>query len=135
MAAFQVIGVIERISYLPNQGGSVVYVSEYRRGYKRKDGVRVEDKVDQWKIIFRPSMTKFISDHFSGGMTVEVKGDARPFAVEHDQIVEGYSVIGQTINLFSYPKPAERLERRAKFESQQTSSGMPDLSVINEPDF
>jgi len=135
MASIHIIGIIDRISYLPNQGGSAVYVSEFRRGYKRKDGVRVEDKVDLWKVIFRPSMTKFISDHFSGGMTVDVKGDARPFAVEHEQVIDGYSVLGQVISLFSYPKPAERLERKARCESQQTSSGTPDLASFTESDF
>ena len=135
MASILIIGVISSIQYLPNQGGCVMLLSEFRRGYKRKDGVRVEDKIDQWKVIFRPSLTKFVSDHFSNGMTVEVKGDARPFAIEHDKAIEGYSILGQTVNMFSYPKPAERLERRAIQESQQTSFGKPDISAMKEEDF
>jgi hypothetical protein len=135
MASILIVGVISNIQYLPNHGGCVMLLSEFRRGYKRKDGVRVEDKIDQWKVIFRPSMTKFVSDHFSNGMAVEVKGDARPFAIEHDKAVEGYSVLGQTVTLFSYPKPAESLERRAIQESQRTSCGMPDLSSLKEDDF
>lgn len=135
MAAILIVGVISNIQYLPNHGGCVMILSEFRRGYKRKDGVRVEDKIDQWKVIFRPSLTKFVSDHFSSGMTVEVKGDARPFAIEHEKAIDGYSVLGQTVTLFSYPKPAERFERRAIQESQQTSCGIPDLSSLKENDF
>lgn len=135
MASFDVIGVIERITYLPQQGGCLLFLSEYRKGYKRKDGVRVDDRVDQWRIIFKQGLTKYISDHFSNGMTVRVKGDVRPFAVEHGQFVEGYSVFGETCNLFSYPRQSAILEKRAIRESQQTSDGVPNVDAFNEPDF
>lgn len=135
MASYDVIGVIERISYLPQQNGCVVFLSEYRKGYKRKDGVRVEDKVDQWKIIFKQGLTKYLSDHFTTGMTVHIKGDIRPFAIDRGQTVDGYSVLGETCNMFSYPRPSERLEKRAIRESQQSSDGIPDLAAFKEPDF
>ena len=135
MGVVHLIGVIEKVQFLPQQNGGVIYLSEYRKGYKRKDGVRVEDKVDQWRIIFKQGQSKYVSDHFTTGMTVDVLGDIRPFAVEREQTVDGYTIFLLSLNLFAYPRPSERLEKRAIRESQQSSSGVPDIAAFKEPDF
>lgn len=135
MANITIIGEIQAIRYLPEQGGCFVFMLEYKKGYKRKDGVRVEDKHYQWKVIFKQGLVKYVSDHFASGMVVEVKGEASPFAVVQGQQTEGYTVFGQTMNLFTYPKTSSHLEKRAIKESQMTSSGTPDLESFNQPDF
>lgn len=135
MASINIIGTVSNIKFLPNQGGCLVFLNEFKNGYRKKDGTRVGDKVYQWRVIFKQGLTKYISDHFSTDMTVEIKGDAIPFAVNHGQEVDGYSVIGQTMNRFSYPRPSAKLEQRAIRESAESSSGVPDLESYNIPDF
>lgn len=112
-----------------------MYLSEFRKGYKRKDGVKVADKYYQWRVIFKQSFVKYISEHFANGLMVEIKGDASPFAVVQGKEVEGYSVLGQTINIFGYPSASQMLEKKIIEQSQETSSGVPDVAAYNEPDF
>ena len=68
-------------------------------------------------------------------MIVEVKGDALPYAIEHEKLVEGYSVIGQTLNLFSIPRTSLRQEQRMIKESQLHSAETPNLTEYQEEDF
>lgn len=135
MAAINIIGIVEKVKYLPNNGGCFVFLSEYKRGYRKSDGTRVDDKYLSWKCIFKQGLVKYISEHFGNGMVVEVKGDVLPYAIEHDNIVEGYSVIGQTMNLFSVPRAQLRQEQRMIKESMQHSTEKPNLDEYNQPDF
>ena len=134
MASFQVTGFIDTIKY-NNGKGCFVFISEFKKGYKMSNGTIVDDKYLSWKCIFKQGLVKYINDHFSNGMLVEIKGEILPYAKDHDTIVEGYSVLGQTINIASYPRSSVKQEIRMIKESQQTSSGIPDLDTYNSPDY
>lgn len=134
MASFQVTGFISNIKY--QNGFCFVFVDEYKKGYKKKDGTTVDDKYIAWKIIFKQGLVKYISEHFGNGMLVEVKGEVFPYAIEHEKMVDGVSVIGQTINIASFPRASVKHELRMIKESQESSDGeTPNLDAYNRPDF
>lgn len=133
MASFEVIGFINVVKYLPDS--VLLYVDEYKKGYKKSDGTFVPDKYLSWKVIYKAYFKKFISEHFSKGMLVKVKGDVVPYAIEHGKPVDGYSVIGETINLFSYPRSTVKQELRMIKESQEASDEQPNIEDFNAPDF
>lgn len=135
MASFQVIGFIDSIKYLPNGGGCLMFLSEFKKGYRKHDGVLVDDKTLSWKVIFRQGLVNYINNHFNNGMLVEVKGEVLPYAIERESIVDGYSVMGQTVNLFSFPRSFARQEQRMIKDSEANASGMPDIDEYNRPDF
>ena len=135
MASFQCIGFIDQIKYLPNQQGCFVFVSEFKKGYKKSNGEIVDDKYMSWKVIYKQGLVNYINKHFSNGMLVEIKGDVLPYAIEKDELVQGYSVIGQTMNLFSYPRSSVRQEQKMIKESQLHATSVPDLDEYNKPDF
>ena len=134
MASFQCTGFISNISY--RQGFCFVFLSEFKKGYKKKDGSRVEDKNLIWKCIFKQGLVKYISDHFSSGMLVEVKGEVLPYAIEQGNVVEGsYSVIGQCINIASFPRSSVQHEMKMIKESEMNSEDKPDIESYMQPDF
>jgi len=134
MADFSVVGFIDAIKYLPDS--CMVFVSEFKRGYRKsRSGEKVEDKYLSWKCIFKPYFKKYINDHFNNGMLVQVKGEVLPYAIEHGKIIEGYSVVGQTINLASYPRASVKQEQRMIKESQESSDETPNLEAFIQPDF
>lgn len=133
MASFQVVGFITNVKYL--QDSCILYVDEFKKGYKKSDGTIVGDKSLSWKIIYKGYFKKYINAHFKDGMLVEVKGDVLPYAVEHGSITEGYSVIGQTVNLFSYPRAGAKEEAKMLTDSQLHDDSTPDIDKYNEPDF
>lgn len=135
MASFQVLGIIEKLRYLPENAGVMVYVSEYKKGYKTKAGTIVDDKWFEWVCYFKPSFASFINGHFTHGMYVEIKGNIMPYGLDHGKAVDGYSVEGQTINVASPPKFCARSERKMIKESQAQDVGNPDLDAFNSPDF
>lgn len=135
MASVNIIGIIESVKFIPNGGGCFVFLSEYRKGYRKSDGTRVEDKYLSWKVIYKQGLVSYINNHFSNGMVVEVKGEVLPYAIENGETVDGYSVIGQTMNVFSVPRLYQRQEARLQKETQMHSSGKPDLESYNQPDF
>lgn len=135
MANITIVGVVDSIKYLPNGGGCFVFLSEYKRGYKKQSGEVVDDKYLSWKVIYKQGLVRYINEHFSNGMVVEVKGEVLPYAIDHEQIVDGYSVIGQTLNLFSIPRTMLKQENRMIKESQLHATGIPDLEAHNQPDF
>lgn len=135
MASINIIGFIDNIKYLPNNGGCFVFVSEFKKGFRKANGDIVDDKYLSWKVIFKQGLVKYINNHFSNGMLVEIKGDVLPYAIEKDTIVQGYSVIGQTMNLFSFPRSSVKQEQRMIKESQLHASEIPNLEAHNLPDF
>ena len=112
-----------------------MFVSEFKKGYRKANGETVDDKYLSWNVIFKQGLVNYINNHFSNGMLVEIKGDALPYAIDKDTIVQGYSVIGQTVNLFSFPRSSVRQEQRMIKESQMHATDVPDLDAHNEPDF
>lgn len=133
MASFEVIGLVNTIKYMPDH--CLVFIDEFKKGYKKQDGTRVDDRYISWKCIFKPYFKKYINEHFSNGMLVQVKGEVMPYAIDHDRLVDGYSVIGQTINMASYPKSMLKQERRMIKESLENSDEKPNLQDHLTPDF
>ena len=133
MADFHVIGYINAIKYLPD--GCLVFIDEIKAGFKRKDGTSVDDKILQWKCIFNAYFKKFINEHFSENMLVQIKGEITPFAVSHDEIIDGYSVLGQCINRASYPKLSTRREVKQIKDSIMHDIGTPNVDEYMRQDF
>lgn len=133
MASFSVIGFIECVKVLPDS--CILFLSEYKKGYRKADGTTIEDKYHSWKVIFKGYFIKYLTTHFGKGMLVEVKGDIMPYAIEHGQITDGYSVIGQTCNIFSYPRYSVKQENKMIKESMDSANMQPDLESYNQPDF
>lgn len=133
MAAFSVIGFIDAVKILPDS--CILFLSEYKKGYRKSDGTIVDDKYVSWKVIYKGYFIKYITSHFGKGMLVEVKGEVLPYAIEHGQTVEGVSVIGQTCNAYSYPRYCAKQEQKMIKESQAVSNELPDLDDFNKPDF
>ena len=133
MASFGVIGFVECVKVLPDS--CILFLSEYKKGYKKSDGTIVDDKYVSWKIIYKGYFIKYITSHFSKGMLVEVKGEILPYAIEHGQAVDGISVIGQTCNLYSYPRYNAKQETKMIRESQENTTEKPDIQSYKTPDF
>ena len=133
MASFYVVGFLEYVKVLPDS--CILFLSEYKKGYRKSDGTIVDDKYVSWKIIFKGYFIKYITSHFGKGMLVEVKGEILPYAIDHGQTVEGVSVIGQTCNMYSYPRYNVKLEKKMIKDSQLASDEQPDLDAYNQPDF
>lgn len=133
MAAFSVIGFVDGIK--PIKGACLLYLSEFKKGYRKADGERVEDRYNSWKIIFKEYFQKYLLDHFGKGMLVEVKGEIFPYAVEHNKAVEGVSILGQTCNLFSYPRSDVKQELKMMRESQDAFDEKPNLEEFMKSDF
>lgn len=135
MANITIIGFVDNIKYLPNQGGCFVFVSEFKKGYKKSNGEVVEDKYLSWKVIFKQGLVKYINNHFNNGMLVEIKGEVFPYAIDKETIVQGYSVIGQCMNLASYPRSTVKMEQNLIKESLLHGSEIPNIDEYNKPDF
>lgn len=135
MADIQILGHIQGIQF--KQECILVFVDEYKKGYVKSDGKRVDDKVISWKCIFsgNENKRKYIEKFFSRGMLVQIKGEVMPYAIEQDSIVDGYSVFIQTINLQAYPRQMIKMERKMIRDSMMHSSETPDIDAYNEPDF
>lgn len=133
MADFTVSGFINSVKYLPE--AVLVYLDEYKRGYKKNNGEVIDDKYLSWKCVFKPYFKKFINEHFSTGMLVQIKGEILPYALQNQNIIDGYSVLAQTINLASYPRSSVRQERKMIKESQMNDDARPNLEEFNNPDF
>ena len=133
MASFQCVGFVECVKVLPDS--CILFLSEYKKGYRKSDGTIVDDKYVSWKIIYKGYFIKYITSHFSKGMLVEVKGEVLPYAIEHGQAVEGVSVIGQTCNMYSYPRYNVKIEKKMIKDSQLASDEKPDLESYMQSDF
>lgn len=133
MASFETTAFISNIKYLPT--AVLVFLDEYHKGYKRSDGTTVDDKYLSYKTVWKPYFRKYISEHFNTGMLVNVKGEMYPYAIEGDKMIDGYSIIGQCINIASYPRATVKQEIRMIKESLDASTETPDLDAWNEPDF
>lgn len=136
MADIQILGFIRQVKYLKDS--CLVFIDEYKNGYKRSsDGVYVDSKFLSWMCIFKSYFKKYVSEHFGNGMLVQVKGEVLPYAVEHGESVNGYTVMGQTLNLASYPKSGAKAEiKRVKDGLANAGDvGTPDLESYKEDDF
>ena len=134
MASFETTAFISQIKYLPNKS-VLVFLDEYHKGYKKSDGTIIEDKYLSYKTVWKPYFSKYINEHFSQGMLVQVKGEMLPYAIEKDVIVEGYTIIGQCMNLASYPRSTVKMEQNLVKESLLHVSEIPNIDEYKKPDF
>lgn len=133
MAKFLVQGYIRSVRFLDD--ACLVFIDEFKKGFKRNNGTFVDDKYLQWKVVFKGYFKSYISKHFSNGMLVDIYAEVLPYAIEHDNIVEGYSCIGKTIDIASYPRSSAKHEIKIQKESQIHSDDAPDLDGYYSPDW
>lgn len=133
MAKFIVQGYIRSVRFLDD--ACLVFLDEFKKGFKRSNGEYVDDKYLQWKIVFKGYFKGYIANHFSNGMLVDVYAEALPYAVEHGKVVDGYSCIGKTIDIASYPRLSARHEMSIQKESLLHSDESPDLDSFESPDW
>lgn len=134
MADFTILGFIEGIRYTDT--AAIVTISERRLGYTKKDGSKVSDELLNFRVIFKAYFKKYLSENFSSGMLVKIKGILLPYAKDHGERDEGgFSLLGQTIDREAYPKGSFRAERKMIKESQFHSFGEPDIDTYQKPDF
>lgn len=127
-------GHIEGIKYAENS--VIVTASEIRKGYKKKDGTVVDDEILSYRFIFKPYFKNYVASHFSKGMYVKIKGIMMPYAKTHNgEIIDGYSIIGQTIDVAAYPSKYIKNEKRIIKDSILKSDESPNLDAYNAPDF
>lgn len=133
MNRFIVQGFINTIKYLPD--ACVVYIDDFKKGYKKPNGEVVDDKYFSWKIIFKGYFKKYINEHFSNGMLVEIDAEMYPYAIQNGKLIDGYSCLGKSIDISSYPRASVKQEARMIKESQETSTELPNLDDHIKPDF
>lgn len=133
MNRFIVQGFINTIKYLPD--ACVVYIDDFKKGYKKPNGEIVDDKYFSWKVIFKGYFKKYINEHFSNGMLVEIDAEMYPYAIQNGKLIEGYSCLGKSIDISSYPRASVKQEQRMIKDSQLHGSEIPDLDGHNKPDF
>lgn len=133
MNRFILQGYINTIKYLPD--ACLLYIDDFEGGYKRPNGEIVEDKYMSWKVIFPNGMKAFISKYFGNGMLVDIVAKMRPFEIEKEKIIEGYSCLGLSIQRASYPKSTVKREIKMIKDSQSSADEIPDLESYIEPDF
>lgn len=134
MADITIYGHILGIRY--TEHNVIVSVSEFQKGYRKKNGELVNDSVYTYVVGFAPYFKTYIADHFDKGMLVKVKGTILPFAKnKNGETIEGYTINGQTINLASYPSNSSIKENKLLKESQSHAVGTPNLSEFEKEDF
>lgn len=133
MNRFILTGVIKTIKYLNDS--VLVYVDDMEQGYKRADGVLVDNAFYTWKVVFSNNFKNFIVKFFNDGMLVDIDARMRPYAIRENEMVDGYSCLGLSIQRSCYVKNSARQEQRMIKESQRNSSETPNLEDFNQPDF
>lgn len=133
MNRFILTGEIRTIKYLPDS--IVLYIDDMERGYKRADGVTVDDMFFSWKVVFSNNFKNFIVKFFNEGMLVDIDAKMRPFAVKRGESTQGYSCLGLSIQRSSYIKRYSKQEVKMIKESQLNSDEEPDLDTFIQPDF
>jgi len=135
MADITIRGIIDNIHILPNGNGGILQVSEFRRGFRKSNGEVIEDRYISWKVIFKKGQASYLNKHFNVGMLVKVKGDVLPYAVERNEVVDGYTVLMDSCTMDSYPRSNLRMEVKMMKDSQSNSYAIPDIDEYNKKDF
>lgn len=128
------LGHIDGIRYTDT--AVIVTASERRQGYRKANGVIVPDDVLTFRFIFKPYFRKYLSEHFNKGMLVKIKGVMLPYAKDNQgNVIEGFTLLGQTIDRAAYQTTNIKAEKIMQKESQEHSTGSPDLDSYNQDDF
>ena len=131
---YNFLGHIDGIRF--TETAVIVTASERRQGYKKSNGEIVADDVLTFRFIFKTYFRKYISEHFNKGMLVKIKGFMLPYAKDSQgNIIEGFTLLGQTIDRAAYQTTNIKREKMMQKESQEHSTGAPDLDSYNMEDF
>jgi len=134
MASFTLHGHIESVRYTENS--VIVTISEVRSGYRDGSGRIVDNEILMWKVLFSKGMQSYISKFFFKGILVDVYGIPKPYAKDKDgNLVDGYTILGKSIDRAAYQRTSTKLEKRFIKDSQLASDEKPDLDSYNQPDF
>ena len=134
MASFTLHGHVESVRYTENS--VIVTISEVRIGYRDGSGRIVDNEILMWKVLFPKGMQSYISKFFSKGILVDVYGIPKPYAKDKDgNLVDGYTILGKSIDRAAYQRTSTKLEKRLIKDSQLASGEKPDLESYNRPDF
>lgn len=131
MADINIAGFVEGVRYM--ETCVIVTITENLMGYKRKDGTVVKDNIATWHVIYKPYFKKYIAGHFAKGEYVKIKGMVLPYTKANGEIVEGCSVIGQTIDLAPWPNKYVRAEKKLTQDPAFDTMGVPNID--DTPDF
>lgn len=131
MASIEIHGVIQNISYLDNC--VIVKVNEPKSGYTKKDGTKVNQYQIGWRCIFNSNTKKTIGRFFHEGSYVIVRGDVLPYAIRNGEYVDGCTVNAHLIHYGVVP--TNKRDLKIQKESQEHSTGIPDLEGFNNDDF
>lgn len=135
MANVQFVGVLKSIRVMPMDKGVAITVHEFKKGYRKKNGDVVTDRWNEWRVMYVKSLIPYVTEHFGRGMMVEIKGEIIPYAMVDDKPVDGYTILGQTLNMASIPRPYALQEQKMIKDSQANATDKPDLDAYNDPDF
>lgn len=134
MASFTLHGHVESVRYTENS--VIVTISEVRSGYRDGSGRIVDNEILMWKVLFSKGMQSYISKFFFKGILVDVYGIPKPYAKDRDgNLVDGYTILGKSIDRAAYQRTSTKLEKRLIKDSQLASDEQPDLDSYNQPDF
>lgn len=134
MADVTLYGHIEGIRY--KEKSIFVTVSEYRCGFVRRDGERVPEELLTFVVVFLASSRKYISSYFKVGSLVKVRGSLLPYVKKRDgTLAEGCTILGQLIELATYPKRSALVEKSAVRDSGEHPCGVPSVDSYLEDDF
>lgn len=134
MADITLYGHIEGIRY--NTKSVLVVLSEYRCGFVRRNGERVSEELLTFRVVFNANSRSYISSYFSVGNLVKVRGSLLPYVKRKDGTFgEGYTILGQLLELAAYPKRSAGMERRMLKESVAHPCGEPDVDSFMDDDF
>ena len=134
MADVSILGHIEEIRYIEN--GILVRISEVRAGYRRKDGTVVKDEVLLFRVMYKSFLRKYIEQYFGIGSLVKAKGVLLPYYKTGDgEIREGVTILGQTLDIASYPSRDAVRDKRVLKDSTGVDMGEPDLDGFSEDVF
>lgn len=129
-----IFGFVESIRC--NDNFVVVKVSVRRAGYKKKDGTVVGEEILVYRIMFASYMRRYISEHFDAGILVKIKGTMLPYAKDgKGDIVDGYTILGQTMERGTYPLQSSRISKKVLKDSVGHEVGNPDLDGFLSDDF
>ena len=134
MADITLFGHIEGIQY--KEKSVIVVVSEYRCGFRKRSGERVAEELLSFRVVFLASSRNYISSYFSAGNLVKVRGTLLPYVKKSDGTLgEGYTILGQLMELAAYPKRSAGLEKRLLKASSESPCGVPDVDGFLDDDF
>lgn len=134
MADVTLYGHIEGIRY--KEKSVVVTISEYRCGFVRRDGERVPEELLSFPVVFLAHSRKYISTYFHAGCLVKVRGTLLPYVKKRDGTMgEGFTILGQLLELAAYPKRGVGLERKLLRAGVEHPCGEPDVEGFMDSDF